>query len=86
MDGTATRLAWYEITRHGQYAGDLLASFELFLVRDYELFFKNDSFPHRNDTCMLHVNGTHADIVHTCICKVDAHIIQFLVSINTSCA
>ena len=39
MDGTATRLAWYEITRHGQYAGDLLASFELFLVRDYELFF-----------------------------------------------
>ena len=32
-DGAHARLAWYTIEQGGQYAGDILAAFELFLVR-----------------------------------------------------
>jgi hypothetical protein len=33
------RLAWYEVTRYGKYAGDILAAFELFLDESMELPF-----------------------------------------------
>ena len=38
MPGSA--LEWYEISRYGQYAGDLLAAFELLLVHSLSAFYQ----------------------------------------------
>lgn len=52
-------LDWFEITRYGQYAGDILASFELLLVSYIiyscmHTYMHTETYTHRNTHTHIH--------------------------------